>query len=100
MTKLIKNSLDIINKEDSLTSIKTIHVLLYNKILLYTLYKKHFRDSKIKIKILGTNLGLRCFNQLTRFVKTHKDKKNENNMFVYKIYSKDCEVSYVGQIKK
>jgi len=42
----------------------------------------------------------RCLNK--KFVKAHKEKTefNANNNVVYKICCKDCDASYVGQIKR
>jgi len=47
-------------------------------------------------------IGYRILNRLTAFIKRHKDKNmlETNNNIVYKISCKNCNASYVGQIRR
>jgi len=47
-------------------------------------------------------IGYRILNELTRFIKRHKDKNNldSNNNGVYKICCNNCNASYIGQTKR
>ncbi|EFN68160.1 hypothetical protein EAG_12640, partial [Camponotus floridanus] len=48
------------------------------------------------------NIGYKCFNRLTKFIKAHKDKtpSHHNNNIIYQIQCKDCDATYVGQTKR
>ena len=47
-------------------------------------------------------IGYRVLNKLSGFIKRHKDETtvDSSNNVVYKICCKDCDASYVGQIKR
>lgn len=47
-------------------------------------------------------VGYRCLDKLDKFIKVHKDKNSQpsTSNVIYKIYCKNCEASYVGQIKR
>jgi len=50
-----------------------------------------------------TMVGFRCLNKLNRFqikVPKNQNQPSTRNNVVYKIFCKDCDASYVGQIKR
>jgi len=47
-------------------------------------------------------IGFRSLNKINNFIRVHKDKTEHTHTkkVVYKIYCKDCDVSYAGQTKR
>jgi len=47
-------------------------------------------------------IDFRCLNKFNNFIKRRKDKNalDLNNNIAYKIYYKNCNASYIGQIKR
>jgi len=47
-------------------------------------------------------VGFRCMNKLNNVIKEYKDNNSldANNNVIYRIQYKDCDASYVGQMKR
>jgi len=89
-----------------------IELLLNNGYPLDLIFNKiNLRLRKLFVHRAGTSsnidsskaiIGFRCLNKLSRFIRVHKDVDQplSKNNVVYKIFCKNCEAIYVGQIKR
>jgi len=96
-TKLAFNSTKLINNDQNGGEKKEIKFFV-----LPYIHNITERAATIIRDTTNFRVGFRCCNKLDTFVKTHKDATEimSKTNIVYKIYCKDCDVSYVGQTKR
>jgi len=79
-----------------------VHTDTDKKIVVFPYIKKISESIADKIDNSKYVKGYRTLNNLSNFIKVHKDinSHDTNNNVVYKICCRDCDASYVGQTKR
>jgi len=88
----------------NLTNRNNVHMDTDNnkKIVVFPYIKKISESIADKIDNSKFVKGYRILNNLSNFIKVHKDVNSHdtNNNVIYKVHCRDCDASYVGQTKR